>query len=373
MRNLTGYRLRLRNRRLYHRVRSVSWWWNAHLRGIAVKSFMTRGRFARLCGPIDSKTGPTERQEILARGARTAEATMTHAVMSYEGAVRLISFRGGDPLPWSAMVLARTAFEASLRIIWLLDPTIDDGVLLSRIGATTFENLEEQRKQHAVIPEEFRVTPQAQTDDAREFYKGALEECGCRVVSSNGLRSGYVESPTGERAGFPFEMVAASTRWWSLVGVFTYRWLCSFTHAAFVPPANSPMPVAALDEENTYLVLQLATDSLWKAMDAYSMWVGMPDGIMRRQLSRVAALLESRLPENLRLERPPTPIEGYFMGAVAVMEDLGFVSQGAIRRFSKHYVRRLDVPRRRQRSWRRAAAQRSSAPSGSSEGGGEPV
>ena len=347
MRNLTGYRLRLRNRRLYHRVRAVSWWWNAHLRGIAMKNFTTRGRFARLCGPIDPKTEPTERQEILVRGARTADATMTHAVMSYEGAVRLISFRGGDPLPWSAMVLARTAFEASLRIIWLLDPTIDDGVLLSRIGATTFENLDELRKEHAVMPEELRSTPQARAEEAREFYKEALEKNGCQVVLSDGWRRGYVEAPSGEKSAFPFNMVDASARWWSPLGVFTYRWLCSFTHAAFVPPASSPMPVAALDEENTYLVLQLATDSLWKAMDAYSTWVGMPDGIMRRQLSRVAALLESRLPENLRLQRPPTPIEGYFMGAVAVMEDLGFVSQGAIKRFSKHYVRRLDVPRRR--------------------------
>ena len=203
--------------------------------------------------------------------------------------------------------------------------------------------LTETRKQNAVIPEEFRAQHNldGEREDAREFYKVTLESLGHCVINSHGWRKGAVETPGGVRAHFPFVMVDAATKWWDPVGNFTYRWLCSFTHASYSQPSNRPVPVAALDEANAYLVLHLVTDSLWKAMDAYSMWLGMPNGIVRSKMERVFDHLEASIPENMRLTRPPTPTESWFLGVVAVMEDLGFVSKKTISRFAMHYVRRL--------------------------------
>lgn len=341
MRNLTGYKLRLRNRKLYHRIRSVSRWWNAHLLTIARKSYLEKGRFAKICGPLVEGTKPTTKQELVGQAAKDLDAMMAHAVMSYEGSARLLTFRGGEPLPWSAMVLARTAFEASLRILWILDPGEPDEVLLARAAANIFEDLEEARKRNTVIPDEFRGSMEIEREGARDFFEAVAGEWGLRVLPLDNWRKGAVQTSGGEQARFPFVMVDAATKWWSPVGVYTYRWLCSFTHASFTPPSSTPVPVAALDEENACLILHLVTDCLWKAMDAYSTWLGMPNGIVRHKLDRVFELLEGRIPANMRLERPPTEVEGIFQGMVETMEDLGFVSKKAIKRFEKHFVRRL--------------------------------
>lgn len=277
-------------------------------------------------------------------GMRTVDATMAHAVSSYEGSVRLLTFQGGDPLPWSAMVLARTAFEASLRVLWILEDGISEDVILARIGATIFEGLEEHRKMHEVLPDEFDEKARALREqrEAHQFFQDALAECGLSL-SGDGKR-GFVETRDGVKAAFPLNIVDASKRWWDPVGVHTYRWLCSFTHAAFVPPLSSPVNVAAIDEANAYVVLKLITDSLWKAMDAHSRWIGMPNSLVKRRLDRVDALLESRIPRAQKIERPPTEVEGIFLKIAATLEDTGLVSKRAINRFVKHYVRRLGKP-----------------------------
>jgi hypothetical protein len=295
-------------------------------------------------GPYKPGEEPTKRQETVVRGARILDSTMAHAVSAYEGSVRLLTFQGGEPLPWSAMVLARTAFEATLRVLWILEPGVSDDEILSRIGASIFEGLEEHRKQHEVLPDEFEPKAHAlrENEDARTFFEEALTECGLSF-SGDGKR-GVVETPGGKKAAFPFNVVDASTRWWKPVGVHTYRWLCSFTHAAFLPPADTPVPVAALDEANAYVVLKLITDSVWKAMDAYSTWVGMPNSLVRRKLDRVDSLLESRIPANLAIERPPTEMEGIFLKMAAAIEDTGLVSKRTADRFVRRHVRRLDKP-----------------------------
>jgi len=151
VRNATGYKLRLRNRKLNHRVRAASWWWNAHLVSQAKGRWGRRGRLYALLGTPEEGVELTAQQELVVRAVRDCEATMTHAIMAYEGSVRLLSFRGGDPLPWSAMVLARTAFEASLRLLWVLEPGLSEDELFARVGANIFESLEETVRGHEKV------------------------------------------------------------------------------------------------------------------------------------------------------------------------------------------------------------------------------
>lgn len=318
--------------------------WDAHLRTIAPKKYQSAGQAARLMGAYTPGDAPTKRQELVVMGMRTVDATMAHAVSSYEGSVRLLTFQGGDPLPWSAMVLARTAFEASLRVLWILELGASEDLILSRIGATILEGLEEHRKMHEVLPDELEGKERALREqrEAHQFFEDTLSECGLSV-SGDGKR-GFVETPDSAKAAFPFNVVDASTRWWDPVGVHTYRWLCSFTHAAYVPPLSSPVQVAAIDEANAYVVLKLITDSLWKAMDAHSSWIGMPNSLVKRRLERVDVLLESRIPRHQKIERPPTEVEGIFLKIAATLEDTGLVSKRTVNRFVKHYVRRLGEP-----------------------------
>jgi hypothetical protein len=296
-----------------------------------------------MMGPYKPGVEPTKKQELIVKGARMLDANMSHAVSAYEGSVRLLTFQGGEPLPWSSMVLARTAFEATLRVIWILEPGASDDVLLSRIGATTFEGLEEHRKLHEVFPDGFapKVRALRENEEARQLFQQALEESGLSLTFSKDGKRGAVETPDGQKASFPFNVTEASTKWWKPVGVHTYRWLCSFTHAAFVPPANTPVPVSALEEADAYVVLKVITDSVWKAMDAYSSWVGMPNSLVRRKLDRVDALLESRIPAHQKIERPPTEMEGIFLTVASTLEDSGLASRKMIDRFVKRYVRRL--------------------------------
>jgi hypothetical protein len=120
--------------------------WGALVPHIAPKTYPVNGQFAKLLGEHYPGNGLNPRQEILVGGARIVDAVITHAVMSYEGSVRLLTFKGGQPLPCSSMVPAGTAFEATLRVLWILDPMASKNLLLARIAATQFEELYESRK-----------------------------------------------------------------------------------------------------------------------------------------------------------------------------------------------------------------------------------
>lgn len=132
-------------------------------------------------GPYNPGDEPTKRQETLVKGAQILDAAMAHAVSAYAGSARLLTFQGGAPLPWSAMVLARTAFEASLRVLWVLEPGVSDDVLLSRIAATAFEELEERRKQHEVLPDAFEPKDRVLREIAavRQFLQGPWRSVAC--------------------------------------------------------------------------------------------------------------------------------------------------------------------------------------------------
>ena len=340
MGNGTGYRLRLTNRRLRIRVNRMARMWGAHVHRLAPKAYPSRGRYARLVGETEIGVPPTARQRILGEGARISDTAITHAVLSYEGSVRLLTFKGGQPLPWPSMVLARTTFEATLRVLWLLDPTISEDLLLARIAATLFEELDEDRKLHIDLPEELARTPLEENQSRVHLLTDALTTCGFTV---NGSRRGFVATPTGERVAFPLVVADASDKWWSQVGVHTYRWLSGFTHAGTAPARQLNIPVAAVESANAYVVLGLLTDAIWKSMDSYSMWVGMPNGMVRRKLAKIYGFLRSRAPEGAIQERPPSEIETMFLGMAATLDDLGFVHPKIVRRFRKHYVRRIDM------------------------------
>ena len=103
------------------------------------------------------------------------------------------------------------------------------------------------------------------------------------------------------------------------------------------------IPVAAVESANTYVVLGLLTDAIWKSMDSYSMWVGMPNGMVRRKLAKIYGFLRTKAPEGAIQERPPSEIETMFLGMAAALDELGFVHPKLVRRFRKHYVRRIDM------------------------------
>lgn len=265
---------------------------------------------------------------------------MNHAVMSYEGSVRLLTFKGGQPLPWSSMVLARTGFEATLRALWILDPIISDDLLIARIAATIFEELDENRKLLNELPEGLAKDALEQNQSMEEVLRQALARLEFSVT---GARRGSVLTPTGDAAAFPYVMTVASNRWWSQVGVHTYRWLSGFTHAGSAPARQREVPVAAAHATNTYLVLGLLTDAVWKAMDSYSMWVGMPNGMVRRKLANIYEYLRKKTPEGTLKERPPSDIEKAFLDMATTLDETGLAHPKMVRRFTKNFVRRIDM------------------------------
>jgi hypothetical protein len=343
MANATGYRLRRRNRKLYRRVRSASKWWNEHLVVISPRH-RDSGRLGTLMGPLQSGVAPTNHQILLAQGEKILGATMAHAVSAYIGTARLLTFRGGQPLPWSSMVLARTAFEATLRVIWILDPTISDELLIARIGATILEELEEVRKMHMDLPEKIKELPHQANEEKREFFRTALEARGLSVSATKSGK-GYVALASSEKVAYPLNIVETSKKWWDPVGVHTYRWLCSFTHAASSPSGRAGISVAAIAEKDVYVVMKVITDSLWKAMDLYSKWIGIPNGFVRRKINRVYSLLESRVPGSSKFQRPLTEAEGIFLAMASNLKDAG-LSKKATKNFVKHFVGRLGNPLR---------------------------
>jgi len=164
------------------------------VRQIAPKAYLTKGRFAKLLGGYEPGATPNDRQDILSEGVRIVDAGMNHAVMSYEGSVRLLTFKGGQPLPWSSMVLARTGFEATLRVLWILDPTISDDLLVARIAATIFEELDENRKMLNELPKELAEDALKQNQLMDEVLREALVNLEFLVTGS---RRGTVTAPTG--------------------------------------------------------------------------------------------------------------------------------------------------------------------------------
>jgi len=127
------------------------------------------------------------------------------------------------------------------------------------------------------------------------------------------------------------------------VGVHTYRWLSGFTHAGSAPARQREVPVAAVDATNTYLVLGIHTDAVWKAMDSYSMWVGMPIGLVRRKMANIYSYLRKTAPGGILKERPPSDIEKAFLEMSAAIEETRLAHPRLVRRFTKNFVRRIDM------------------------------
>src|ERR1039458_6396814 len=340
MANQTPYRLRITNRRLRILVKRMVRMWGAHLRQLAPKAMLTRGRFSRLIGEYTPGSAPNPRQEILIEGAYIVDAAMAHALLSTEVSVRLLTSKGGQPLPWSSMVLARTALEATLRVLWLLDPIISEDLLLARIAASAFEELEESRKLHIDLPDELRREPLAQI---QERVQGLILVLEASEFSVYGDGRGYVATPSNERVAFPLVMVDASKRWWGQRGVHTYRWLSGFTHAGSANARHLKVPVAAIDSASVYAILALLTDSVWKSIDSYSMWIGIPNGMVRRKLARIYAYLKQKAPEGVIQERQPSEIESMFLGMEGALSETGIVHPKTLKKFRDRYVRRIDI------------------------------
>ena len=150
MANRTSLRLRLR--RLYRRIRWFSKIWSAHQRVVIPRHGGVQGILViLLASEPGNPNEPTHRQRLLGLGASSVDALLAHAVQSYEGAARLLTCKGGDPLPWPAMVLARTALEASLKIDYLLEVSLGPDERLARFTALALEDLNEHKMRHPPV------------------------------------------------------------------------------------------------------------------------------------------------------------------------------------------------------------------------------
>lgn len=338
VRNYTDIGARIGAWRLYRRARFACRLWAIHLRRFVTGSSSSGGRCGALIGNLDEGTEPDDRQKLLLVGARQIDSTMAHLVQAYEAASRLLTFAGGDPLPWSSMVLARTAFEGSLRVLWLLAPEIEDEIRYARFAASVIETNVESVKLHTDLPSAIG----GETLD--KFVKQRREiEKWCASLSldvSSGGR-GRVRTANGETAIFPFNAVDTAQKWWDPVGVHTYRWLSSYTHGTQSSSPPHPERVAALRVTDAFFIYAIVTDATWTAMDRYAKWMGFPDGIVFRSMRRVRKQCAREFPNGLP-SRPLSPEEEYLLAAADGFEGKFNLTKRAKRRFVNSFIRRVD-------------------------------
>lgn len=294
MTNRTGWPLRLRNRSIYRRIRFFSKIWIAHQRKVIPKHSGSNGILALL---LVSESGipkePNPRLSLVALGASSVDALLAHAIQSFEGATRLLTFQGGNPLPWSAMVLARTALEASLKIDYLLEIPFDRDEKLARFAALAFEDLNEHKLRHRDLGGGFQAEALAANAERKMELESLLDSVGMTVEW--GLRgSGNVVTSKGRKAPFPLKTTTLANDFDQQLGLFYYRWLCTFTHASPFTPQKPGTMVAAVREEDLLAVFALITRVLKRALDAYGIWAGIPAGLARWALGRVSGILARR-------------------------------------------------------------------------------
>lgn len=341
--NRTGLGLRFRNRKLARRVRLASKIWSSHLRRVAPLHYARSGRFAKLAGPIPHPGEElSARQHLLAMGAQVADTLSAHAMQSYEGAARLLTFQGGEPLPWPSMVLARTSLEASLRLMYLLDAYIPEEELLARVGAISLDDLNEHRKWHQNLSEEHRDRASSSNRAARDRIEGALVDVGLRVQWGD-RGGGVIVTPLGTKASFPLNIFEQADNFMKPYAGFMYRWLCTFTHASPAMTSEPESGVAALKEGDAVVTLALLTDALWAGLDNYSRWVGMPNRLFYWAMRRVWSQLARRSTNGVLPLRAPDAAQSHFIATANEIERSGLMTKRALHRYRRNFIRRLDV------------------------------
>lgn len=291
------------------------------------------GGIARL---IDD--GPSSAKGQLAADATQQLTTLiAHACQSYDGAARLLTFRGGPPLPWSAMVLARTVFESAMRVIYMLEPLIEDELRLARFAAHIIENINEAAKANDGLPDGLAAKSRKEVADYRHRLEGLCTESGMSCV---GNRSGKVATGESGSAAYPLNLSDAAKRWWDPHGLFTYRWLSSFTHGSPRLGEAAGLPVAAIAAQDAFATFAVVTEALWVAMDSYARWLGFPDGLVMTLMRRVKRTCSAYFPAGLPT-RPPGEGEEYFVAAAEAMRELG-VSARVATRFLRGFTRTID-------------------------------
>jgi len=338
VKNYTSVGVRIGNWRLYRRARFACRLWAIHLRRFTSSANESSGQFAALAGKLDEATEPDDRQKLLLIGARQIDSTMAHTVQAYEATSRLMTFVGGDPLPWSSMVLARTAFEGSLRVLWLLAPGIGEEARIARFAASAIEANVESVKLHTDLP----VARGGETLKKLAEQRNQIEEwCASLSLEVSPGGRGRVRTATGESASFPFNAVDAADKWWDPVGVHTYRWLSSYTHGVQSSGPPHPERVAALPVTDAYFIYAIITDAVWTAMDRYAKWVGFPDGMVLRSMRRVRNHCARAFPNGLA-SRPLNPEEEYLLAAADGLGGEFRLTKRARRRFVDNFIRRVD-------------------------------
>ena len=249
----------------------------------------------------------------------------------------MLTFSGGQPLPWSAMVLARTAFEGSIRVINLLEPLIDDDLRLARFAANILEDLNETAKTNDELPPDLAQPSIESVANYRQRLEALCDELNL-VYSGN--RRGQVTTAMGERAAFPLNLSDAAKQWWSPHGVYAYRWLSSFTHGSPRTGDAADVPVTALRAEDVYATFATITEAVWHAMDAYARWLGFPDDLVMALMRRAKKSCEAYFPQGLPV-RTLSDAEQYFFSAADALRELG-VPDRVIRRFLRGFTRTID-------------------------------
>jgi len=330
--------VRINNWRQYRRSRFACRLWAIHIRRFTSSTHESSGHFNSLIGDLDESIELDGRQKLLLVGAHQIDSTIAHAVQAYEATSRLLTFAGGDPLPWSSMVLARTAFEGSLRILWLLDPGIEEEVRCARFAAAAIEANVESVKLHTDLP----IAIGRDTLERLSQQRNEIEEwCASLNLDVSTGGRGRVRTASGESAAFPFNAVVAADKWWNPVGVHTYRWLSSYTHGVQGSGPPHPQRAAALRVTDAYFTYATITDATWTAMDRYAKWVGFPDGIVLRSMRRVWSHCAREFPDGLP-SRPLSPEEEYFLAAANGFGGEFSLTKRARKRFVNGFLRRID-------------------------------
>lgn len=333
---------------LARRVRVVSRRWDRATKRMPYRTPPPNGQLARALGAFDIHTEPSSRQMLLLLGTEDATARIAHIVQAFEGAARLLSFRAGDPLPWSSMVLARTAFEGSLRLLSVLEPVLADELRLARIAASALESIREAEKLANVvrldevegIHEELRAIDARGRASLHERKRMILHQCiesGLQVTSHRG--GGRIITADGSSAVYPFNAVETAKAFWHPQGTHMYRWLSNFTHAnpSAYPTAN--VDVAALSTGDVVAVFMVLSEAVWLAMDRFSKWVGFKNGATWRAMRQVRRMCTGG---GRTGRRPPGPGEAEILQMLDTAKAAGLLSPRAHRIQVIQWTHRID-------------------------------
>ena len=297
----TAVKVRLQAGQLSRNVRFGIRLWNAHMRTYALKAYPEKGDFARRFGHLSPESKPTGEQKLLSMGASHLDATMAHLLQAYQGCARLLTGSGGLPLPWSAMVLARTALEGSLCVMNVLERPISDELRLARMAARQFESIAEAEKMEIDLGLK-RLDICQQNQQARSQLEAICVQVG---LTPSKTRRGSVRTSAGEIAAFPLNVSEAAKLWWDPHGVHAFRWLSGFTHGNPHAAGPTQVSVAAIRIEDAFAIYNIATDAVWTAMDSYARWVGFPDQLVMVAMRRIQRVCAKPFPGRLPL-RPAT-------------------------------------------------------------------